>query len=119
MRMRATPRAYAAPTRWRSVGGSAGGETCGVALTRLPAPQLVERSADPPRVRRALERIAARRPDLAEELEDRRFAEALVAVLAASRNLGALVARDDLALACLHDLGVRAAVPAPEAPFDD
>jgi glutamate-ammonia-ligase adenylyltransferase len=60
---------------------------------------LVDRSADPARVRGALERIGRARPELADRLaDDDGLAAKLVAVTAASRSLAGLLERDPLAL---------------------
>jgi len=66
---------------------------------------LVERSADRERVRAALERLEEAQPEvLPVVLGEARAAGALVAVLAASRSLGALLRSDAGALAVLTDL---------------
>jgi glutamate-ammonia-ligase adenylyltransferase len=75
-----------------------------------PLAELVERSADPARVRAALDRLTAAAPALPDRLVgDAGLAERLVAVVAASRSLGALLVRDPAALEVLADPSVRLA----------
>lgn len=67
-----------------------------------PLTEIVERSADPARVRAALERLARSHGDLTARLEsDELLATRLVAVLAASRSLATVVERDPAALEVL------------------
>jgi glutamate-ammonia-ligase adenylyltransferase len=76
------------------------------------AAELVEQSADPPRVRAALDRLARAVPGLGERLAaDPGQEAALVAVLAASRHLGELLVGDAAALDVLGALEQRRAVP--------
>lgn len=84
-------------------------------MTTLPAVDLVAQSADPDRVRQGLARLVERHPELP-TLLDRRTAqaEALVAVLAASRTLGRLLVEDSGALAVVHPAADRSAPPAPD-----
>ena len=78
--------------------------------------QLVERSADPARVRSGLERIGRGRPEALARLHtDSAAAGAAVAVLAASRSLGELLARDAGALDVLVQPAVRVPPPQPDA----
>jgi glutamate-ammonia-ligase adenylyltransferase len=84
-------------------------------MTALPVvvAELVDRSADPPRARAALARLARAHPGLAEQLEgDARQETALVSIVAASRNLTELLATDPAALEVLADIERRA--PAPD-----
>jgi len=75
-----------------------------------PLAELVERSADPARVRAALDRLTAAAPALPDRLVgDVGLAERLVAVVAASRSLAALLVRDPAALDVLADPSVRLA----------
>ena len=67
--------------------------------------ELAERSADPARVRAALARLPHPRPDL------EAVAEPLVAVLAASRSLGRVLATDEEALDSLRADASRPAAP--------
>jgi glutamate-ammonia-ligase adenylyltransferase len=82
--------------------------------------ELVERSADPARVRDALDRWAEEEPGLLDRLDsDPELASAVVAVLAASRSLAAVL-RDPAALAVLAGRGAPSAPPEdPSAPFED
>ena len=76
-------------------------------MTAAPVTDLVGRSADPERVRRALERLVELHPGLPAELDARSpVAEALVAVLAASRSLGRLLLGDPGALSMLNPAAV-------------
>ncbi len=88
-----------------------------MATPRLPA-DLVERSAEPERVRHALERLDRAHPGLVDRLEaSPRLTAALVAVLGASRSLGRLLEVDAAALDQLERLEERAAPPvAPDEP---
>ena len=71
-------------------------------MSTAPVTDLVAQSADPDRVRRALERLVEVHPELVTELDARSpLAEALVAVLAASRSLGRLLVEDQGALTML------------------
>jgi glutamate-ammonia-ligase adenylyltransferase len=80
----------------------------------LPA-DLVERSADPARVRAALDRLAAAHPGLSDRLEAASgLTAALVAVLGASRSLARLLVGDPVALDQLARLEDRAPVPEPD-----
>ncbi len=73
--------------------------------------ELVERSADPGRVRAALDRLARTRPDLPALLvSDPALAGRLVAVLAASRSLSSMLERDPAALAVLAEPSARAEI---------
>jgi hypothetical protein len=64
--------------------------------------ELVERSADPDRVRSSLDRLLSARPQLAGRLvAEPRLAERLVTVSAASRSLARLIERDALAIEVL------------------
>ncbi|MEO7428295.1 MAG: bifunctional [glutamine synthetase] adenylyltransferase/[glutamine synthetase]-adenylyl-L-tyrosine phosphorylase [Acidimicrobiales bacterium] len=73
--------------------------------------ELVERSADPGRVRAALDRLARTRPDLPALLvSDPALAGRLVAVLAASRSLSSVLERDPAALAVLAEPSARAEI---------
>jgi len=78
-----------------------------------PVSDLVERSADPDRVRAALARLEEQRPSLpAAFAADTWLAAPLVAVLAASRSLGRVLQSDAAALAMLDPGAARAPVPA-------
>ena len=82
-------------------------------MTGLPVSDLVERSADPDRVRAALVRLEEQQPSLAAELAgDSATTAALVAVLAASRSLGRLLQTDRDAHLALHQSAPRDPVPA-------
>jgi glutamate-ammonia-ligase adenylyltransferase len=82
--------------------------------------ELAERSADPERVRAALERWDRARPHVLERLaDDDGLAGRAVAVLAASRSLGVLLATDEQAVEALAQPDQRAAVPEEHAPFDE
>ncbi len=71
-------------------------------MTGPPVLDLVERSADPERVRAALARLVVTHPDVADEVaRGSDLGVAVVAVLAASRSLGRLLADDAGALASL------------------
>lgn len=86
---------------------------------RIPAADLVDRSADPDRVRAVLERLEAADPSLAGRLAaNAPLAGALVAVLAASRSLGRLLISDPLALGVLAELDDRPAPPGGDAAID-
>ena len=75
---------------------------------RVPAAELIDRSADPERVRLALARLSDVDGGLPERLAaDARLTEALVAVLAASRSLGRVLVRDPGAVDVLADLDHR------------
>ena len=75
---------------------------------------LVERSADPPRARAALDRWERARPGITGRLhDDAELAARAVAVLAASHSLGELLAADPVAVEALV-----AAEPAPAPPDD-
>ena len=79
-------------------------------MSTVPVTDLVAQSADPDRVRRALERLVDVHPELVAELDARSpLAEALVAVVAASRSLGRLLVEDQGALTML----TAGAAPAP------
>jgi len=68
----------------------------------------VERSAAPPAVRLALDRLTEAHPDLAGRLEDDpRLRDAVVAVTAASRSLTELLMAEDEAITVLADLDRR------------
>jgi glutamate-ammonia-ligase adenylyltransferase len=74
--------------------------------------ELVERSADPERVRSALDRLGHDQPDALDEvLDDDDAAVALVAVLAASRSLTRVLQTDAAALPALTHLDERPAPP--------
>ncbi len=78
----------------------------------LIAVERVERSADPPRARGALQRIAVAHPDLLDRLSaDDALADRVVAVVAASRHLADLLVVDPLALDLLGQPGRRAVPP--------
>jgi glutamate-ammonia-ligase adenylyltransferase len=82
----------------------------------MPADQRHLRSADPERVRVAAANLAADRPELEERMEaDPRLADALVAVLAASRSLTRVLQSDHHALEVLADLDRREGPPALDA----
>ncbi len=73
-----------------------------------PLDALVRRSADPARVRTALDHLVASDPSVGARLgEDPALARATVAVLGASRWLGRVVARDPVAIDVLSDLDAR------------
>ena len=79
-----------------------------------PAPvpaELVDRCADPARVRAALARLEEADADLPSRLETAGSAAALVAVLAASRSLGRLLVREPEGLALLVPGAPRQPVP--------
>ena len=79
--------------------------------------ELVERSADPDRVRAALAHLAEAHPSLSAQLGmDTASAPALVAVLAASQSLGRLLLADATALGALDPRAERA--PAPPGDID-
>jgi len=81
-------------------------------MTVLPVSDLVERSADPDRVRAALARLVSVHPSLAAELESSTaLAAAVVAVLAASQSLGRLLLTDTDAVATLHPQADRETAP--------
>jgi len=83
-------------------------------MTTAPVTDLVARSADPDRVRRGLERLVELHPDLPAELDARSpLAEAVVAVLAASRSLGRLLLGDPGAVAMLPPDAVGDRPPGP------
>jgi glutamate-ammonia-ligase adenylyltransferase len=82
-----------------------------VTVVPTVAAELVERSADPPRVRAGLERVARSHPDLVERLADERLAATLVTVVAASRHLTELLATDAGALAVIAQPRERPPVP--------
>ncbi|MBO0893100.1 MAG: hypothetical protein J2O39_01885, partial [Acidimicrobiales bacterium] len=68
--------------------------------------QLIERSASPPEVARFLERLTTAQPDAPARLAgDPGLAQALVAVVAASRSLARLCEKDPAALEVLAHLG--------------
>ncbi len=74
--------------------------------------EVVDRSADPERVRGALERLARVHPDLHERLAaDHALERALVAVVAASRLLSDLLATDGAALDVVANLDDRPPPP--------
>ncbi|MGH9274597.1 MAG: bifunctional [glutamine synthetase] adenylyltransferase/[glutamine synthetase]-adenylyl-L-tyrosine phosphorylase [Acidimicrobiales bacterium] len=76
--------------------------------------ELVDRSADPPRARAAIARLARVHPDLSDRLAaDERLEVALVTVVAASRSLTNLLATDRRALETLAAPELR-----PLAPHD-
>jgi glutamate-ammonia-ligase adenylyltransferase len=80
--------------------------------------ELVERSADPARVRDALDRWADAAPGLLDRLEaEPDLAASVVAVLAASRSLATVVRTDPAALDVLA--APAAPPPDPAAPFDE
>lgn len=80
---------------------------------------LVERSADPDRVRAALTRWAAERSDLVDRLEaDGALAARVVAVLAASRSLTAVLRDDPLGLDGLAAPAGPSPRPAPDEPVE-
>jgi glutamate-ammonia-ligase adenylyltransferase len=82
-------------------------------MTAVSQADLVARSADPERVRRVLELLVEAHPDLTAELDARSdLAEALVAVLAASRSLGRLLLVDEEARGALRPDAVSAPPPA-------
>jgi glutamate-ammonia-ligase adenylyltransferase len=78
---------------------------------RAVSDDVVEASADPARVRAALERLARVHPDLPDRAGHEGFELALVAVLAASRHLTELLATDADAVDVLAELDRRAPVP--------
>ncbi len=81
-------------------------------MTTAPVTDLVAQSADPDRVRRALDRLVELHPGVPAELDARSpLAEALVTVLAASRSLGRLLLGDPGALAMLPPDAVRERPP--------
>lgn len=87
-------------------------------MTTLWAGDLVERSADPDRVRTALARLVEVQPTVADEVAAASpLGVALVAVLSASRSLGRLLLDDGLALAALDPRTERSDVP--ETGIDD
>ncbi len=80
-----------------------------------PVAELVERSADPPRVRGVLGRLRRSQPALLEALDvDDAAARRAVAVLGASHALGDLLVSDAAASAALLVPTDRADVPAPD-----
>jgi glutamate-ammonia-ligase adenylyltransferase len=83
--------------------------------------ELVERSADPARVRDALDRWTDGDPALLDRLEgDPELAVAVVAVLGASRSLATVLRTDPVALAVLAGREEPTAPPEdPDSPFDD
>lgn len=79
----------------------------------------IERSADPDRVRTALDHWVARSPEVADRLgADDGLAERVVAVLAASRSLGALLRDDGAAIDALVPGTEVGAPPPSEAPVE-
>lgn len=81
--------------------------------------ELVERSADPARVRSALERIGRAQPEALARLDaDLVAATSAVAVLAASRSLGELLVRDAGALDVLVRAAEREPLPAADGPVE-
>lgn len=90
-----------------------------MATTRLEVGALAERSADPERVRGALDRWVAARPDLVDHLADPAVAARAVAVLAASRSLALVLQGDLAALGRLAGDAPREPVPAADAPVED
>jgi glutamate-ammonia-ligase adenylyltransferase len=73
-----------------------------VAEVLAPVNELVERSADPARVRAALERLTRAWPDLPDRLaSDEALARRVVTVVAASRSLGRLLEREPRAVEVL------------------
>ncbi len=81
--------------------------------------ELIERSADPPAVRAALDQLAASHPELRDGLDaDAALAARLVAVLAASRSLTRLLLVDPLALESVTDHARRLGAPDMDVPVD-
>lgn len=79
--------------------------------------QLIERSATPPEVARFLERLAGAQPDAPGRLSgDPALAQALVAVVAASRSLARLCEQEPAALEVLAHLDQPFSSPPPETP---
>lgn len=89
-------------------------------VTGIDGGALVERSADPDRVRAALDRWARHRPELPDLLDsDVALAARVVAVLAASRSLAGTLRDDSGALDGLRTGARRPPAPAPGAPVPD
>ncbi len=87
-------------------------------MSVLAAQDLVERSADPGRVRGALVRLLDARPELEADLDEAGArAQSLVAVLAASRSLGRLLVVDAGAIEVLDPR--RGPTPAPTGGVDE
>lgn len=85
-----------------------GDETGIVVVVVASLADVVERSADPARVRAVLDRLTRAWPDLSDRLlADEPLAARLVAVVAASRSLAGLLERDELALNMLTEPAVR------------
>ncbi|MDP1818800.1 MAG: bifunctional [glutamine synthetase] adenylyltransferase/[glutamine synthetase]-adenylyl-L-tyrosine phosphorylase [Acidimicrobiales bacterium] len=83
-------------------------------MAHPPVAELVERSADPPRVRAALERLAISRPDLVGVAsDDPSLAASVVAVLAASRSLARVLEADPGAFEVLARPDQRELAPDP------
>ncbi len=84
-------------------------------MTTVPVSDVVERSADPDRVRASLARLVDVHPSLVAEVEaGSSTGAALVAVLAASRSLGRLLLEDASAAAMLDPHAERAEPPMTE-----
>jgi glutamate-ammonia-ligase adenylyltransferase len=80
----------------------------------------VDRSADPPAARVALERLAAAWPDVLDRLEaDDAIARGVITVVAASRSLTRVLETDPAGLDVLTQLDFRRAVPEPSDDVDE